>query len=107
MDGKLVRGEQHLYLQQPGYGTSYLIGKIEIETLIAERKEQIGDAFTVKRFMDGVQRRRSDPRVARPVGAHGDPAGVPRRGGGAAALIPGRNVEERAPGGAGDLHRGP
>lgn len=33
MDGALVRGEQHLYLQQPGYGTSYLIGKIEIEKL--------------------------------------------------------------------------
>ena len=35
MDGNLVRGEQHLYLQQPGYGTSYLIGKIEIDKLIA------------------------------------------------------------------------
>ena len=30
-------GEQHLYLQQPGYGTSYLIGKIEIDMLMAER----------------------------------------------------------------------
>ena len=52
MDGGLVRGEQHLYLQQPGYGTSYLIGKIEIEKLIAERRRQLGDAFTMKRFMD-------------------------------------------------------
>ena len=26
MTGNLVRGEQHLYLQQPAYGTSYLIG---------------------------------------------------------------------------------
>src|SRR5262249_5055720 len=26
LDGNLVREEQHLYLQQPGYGTSYLIG---------------------------------------------------------------------------------
>ena len=52
MDGNLVRSEQHLYLQQPGYGTSYLIGKIEIEKLLAERKQQLGDNFTIKRFMD-------------------------------------------------------
>jgi hypothetical protein len=52
MDGNLVRSEQHLYLQQPGYGTSYLIGKIEIEKLLAERKRQLGESFTMKRFMD-------------------------------------------------------
>ncbi|MFQ5570832.1 MAG: DUF885 family protein [Rhodothermales bacterium] len=46
------RFEQHLYLQQPGYGTSYVIGKIEIETLLAERARQLGDDFTLKRFMD-------------------------------------------------------
>ena len=47
-----VRGEQHLYLQQPAYGTSYIIGKIQIEGLLAARKRQLGDAFTIKRFMD-------------------------------------------------------
>jgi hypothetical protein len=52
MSGKLVRSEQHLYLQQPGYGTSYLIGKIEIEKLLDERRQQLGDKFTMKRFMD-------------------------------------------------------
>ena len=52
MDGGLVWGEQHLYLQQPGYGTSYLIGKIEIEKLLAERKQQLGDRFRMKQFMD-------------------------------------------------------
>jgi hypothetical protein len=52
MSGNLVRAEQHLYLQQPGYGTSYLIGKIEIEKLLAERRRQQGDAFNFKRFMD-------------------------------------------------------
>lgn len=52
MDGALVRGEQHLYLQQPGYGPSYLVGKIEIEKLIAERREQLGEKFTMKAFMD-------------------------------------------------------
>jgi hypothetical protein len=52
LDGKLVRWEQHLFLQQPGYGTSYIVGKIEIEKALAERKRQLGDAFTLKRFMD-------------------------------------------------------
>jgi hypothetical protein len=52
LDGNLVRGEQHLYLQQPTYGTSYVIGKIEIEKLLSERKRQLGDKFTMKRFMD-------------------------------------------------------
>jgi len=52
LDGNLVRDEQHLYLQQPGYGTSYIIGKIEIERLLSERKQQLGEAFTLKRFME-------------------------------------------------------
>ena len=51
-DGDLVRGEQSLYLRQPGYGTSYLTGKIQIEELLAEYAIQEGDDFTVKRFFD-------------------------------------------------------
>ena len=52
-DGDLVRGEQHLYLRQPGYGTSYLTGKIQIEELMADFALQEGDDFTVGRFFDG------------------------------------------------------
>jgi len=52
MDGELVRDEQHLYLQQPGYGTSYLIGKIEIEKLLSERKQEQGESFRMKRFTE-------------------------------------------------------
>lgn len=52
LSGNLVRGEQHLYLQQPAYGTCYVIGKIEIEKLLAERKRQLGDKFDLKEFMD-------------------------------------------------------
>jgi hypothetical protein len=51
-DGDLVRGEQQLYLAQPGYGTSYVAGKVQIEELMAEVALQQGDAFTVKRFFD-------------------------------------------------------
>jgi len=55
LDGDTVWGEQHLYLQQPAYGTSYVIGKVEIEKLIAERARQQGEAFTLKGFMDAFQ----------------------------------------------------
>ncbi len=51
-DGDLVRNEQHLYLRQPGYGTSYLSGKIQLEELMAERANQLGDEFTIGRFFD-------------------------------------------------------
>jgi len=52
LDGQLVRNEQHLYLRQPAYGTSYLIGKIQIEQLLADRKRQLGTGFTMRGFMD-------------------------------------------------------
>lgn len=52
LDGNTVWNEQHLYLQQPGYGTSYLVGKMQIEALIAERRRQRGEAFTLHGFMD-------------------------------------------------------
>ncbi len=52
-DGDLVWFEQHLYLQQPGYGTCYLTGKALIEGLLAERAQQQGASFTLKGFMDG------------------------------------------------------
>ncbi|MGD2068594.1 MAG: DUF885 family protein [Gemmatimonadota bacterium] len=51
-DGELVRFEQQLYLRQPGYGTSYLTGKAQIEELMAEAALRWGDDFTVKRFFD-------------------------------------------------------
>jgi hypothetical protein len=53
-DGETGRWEQHLYLQQPGYGTSYVVGKIEFEELLAERARQLGADFTLRGFMDEV-----------------------------------------------------
>jgi len=53
-NGSLVWFEQDLYLRQPGYGTSYITGKVEIEKLMTERARQLGDRFTMKRFMDEV-----------------------------------------------------
>ena len=51
-EGALVRNEQHLYLRQPGYGTSYVSGKIQIEELLSEYALTLSDDFTVKRFFD-------------------------------------------------------
>lgn len=50
--GALVWWEQHLYLQQPAYGTSYVIGKIQIERILMDRKLALGDQFSLKAFMD-------------------------------------------------------
>src|SRR5471030_35604 len=52
MESGTVWLEQHLYLQQPAYGTSYVIGKLEIDKLIAARAAQLGESFTLQRFMD-------------------------------------------------------
>ena len=52
MSGNLVRFEQFLYLQQPGYGISYITGKIDVEKLIAERARKQGDAFRMQAFME-------------------------------------------------------
>ena len=51
-DGDLVWGEQHLYLQQPGYGTSYLTGKALVDSFLAERVRQKGEAFALGTFLD-------------------------------------------------------
>jgi hypothetical protein len=53
-DGELVWGEQALYLEQPGYGSSYLGGKAQLEALMGERARQLGPDFSVQRFMDEV-----------------------------------------------------
>jgi hypothetical protein len=47
--------EQHLYLRQPGYGTSYITGKYLLETSLASfalQKEKRGEPFKLKEFFD-------------------------------------------------------
>jgi hypothetical protein len=51
-DGELVWFEQQLYLAQPGYGSSYLLGKAQLEALLAERARSLGSAFRLGAFMD-------------------------------------------------------
>jgi hypothetical protein len=52
LDGGTNWGEQRLYLEQPGYGTVYLSGKAQIERLLADRQRQLGERFSLRRFMD-------------------------------------------------------
>ncbi len=52
----LLGFEQHLYLRQPGYGASYITGGRLMEEVIAERARQLGDAFTLQRVMDEINR---------------------------------------------------
>jgi hypothetical protein len=53
-DLDLLGFEQHLYLRQPGYGTSYITGKYLLEQLMMERSKQLGDEFTSSRFFQEV-----------------------------------------------------
>lgn len=51
----LVAFEQLLYLRQPGYGTSYIAGKLELDRLISEyafEQEQKGEAFSLPGFFN-------------------------------------------------------
>ncbi len=49
----LVGFEQGLYLRQPGYGTSYITGKYQVDKLFDELFET-KPGFTVKQFYDGL-----------------------------------------------------
>lgn len=51
-ESDLVWFEQHLYLQQPGYGSSYLAGKAQLQELLLQVQHRQGDAFTIKGFVD-------------------------------------------------------
>jgi len=54
-DSNTVIGEQYFYLQQPYYGASYLGGKHQIEQLMGERIADLGDGYSIRRFMDEME----------------------------------------------------
>jgi len=47
-----IRNDYAIYLAQPGYGSSYVIGKLQLDRLIADRKIQLGDKFKLIDFFD-------------------------------------------------------
>jgi hypothetical protein len=52
----LLGFEQQLYLRQPGYGTSYIIGKYLLDDLLRELSEQKGTTFSLREYYDAVNR---------------------------------------------------
>jgi hypothetical protein len=56
--------EQHLYLRQPGYGTSYVTGKYLLERTLADfakQREDRNESFELKDFFDQLNRIDSIP----------------------------------------------
>jgi hypothetical protein len=56
--------EQHLYLRQPGYGTSYITGKYLLERALADfakQREERGETFRMQDFFDTLNRIDSIP----------------------------------------------
>jgi hypothetical protein len=61
---ELLIFEQHLYLRQPGYGTSYITGKYLLERALADfakMREEQGEVFRMKDFFDRLNRIDSIP----------------------------------------------
>jgi uncharacterized protein (DUF885 family) len=53
-DLPLLQFEQHLYLRQPGYGTSYVTGKHLIEQLLADYATLQGADFQLSDFFAAI-----------------------------------------------------
>ena len=61
---ELLIFEQHLYLRQPGYGTSYVTGKYLLERTLADYAKQLeasGREFELREFFDRLNRIDSIP----------------------------------------------
>ena len=58
---ELLLFEQHLYLRQPGYGTSYITGKYLIESLMMEAARAKESNFSIQWFFDSLNKRGNIP----------------------------------------------
>ena len=53
LDDSVARVDAEIYLRHlPGYGMGYLVGRMQIEHLLADRARQLGDRFVLKDFHD-------------------------------------------------------
>jgi hypothetical protein len=52
MDPNLARYDLEIYFRQPGYGMNYIAGKQQIEELLSQRAQQLGDKFSLGIFHD-------------------------------------------------------
>ena len=51
-DGDTIWGDLSIYLGQPGYGTSYVVGKVQVEKLLADCSILKDKSFELKAFLD-------------------------------------------------------
>jgi uncharacterized protein (DUF885 family) len=51
-DGHTIRHDMEMALRNPGYTMGYLIGKVHLEKLLADRAMQLGDKFNLRQFID-------------------------------------------------------
>jgi len=51
-DSFLVWDDLELYIRQPGYGMGYLMGKVQLDKLLADYSRLQGKEFSLKRFFD-------------------------------------------------------
>lgn len=61
---ELLKFEQHLYMRQPGYGSSYITGKYLLENALADfgkMKETNNETFQVREFFDQLNAMGSIP----------------------------------------------
>ncbi|HZJ56139.1 MAG TPA: hypothetical protein VFD38_18505 [Myxococcaceae bacterium] len=54
LDGRTVRGEQHLWLRRPSYGTTYIVGKQMTDELITAMSRN--GPLPMKALLDGINR---------------------------------------------------
>ena len=53
LDRDVARVDAEIYLRRPpGYGLGYTTGMLQMQTLLADRKRQLGEAFRLKDFHD-------------------------------------------------------
>jgi len=51
-NSNMILQDYALYLSEPGYGSSYVVGKLQLDRLIADRATQLGERFRLKDFFD-------------------------------------------------------
>ena len=55
LDRDVARVDAEIYLRRPpGYGLGYTTGMLQMQSLLAERRRQLGDAFSLKDFHDEI-----------------------------------------------------
>ena len=54
MEPYLARYDLEIYLRRPAYGMNYIMGKLQVEQLVADRARQLGNRFALGAFHDDL-----------------------------------------------------